>query len=180
MILLQTLMKCLPHCYNRVANMDAGGLKTRHYRNGEPITFVPINDSIQWKELSKGAYSENTDGTVFSNNPVGLLYNWYVAVDTLQVCPQGWHVPTCSEWDTLCSVLSKSINDEIIKFFNINGNAYRLEGGKVVVVGQPNIMWWASTTDNSEKAHFCKFNFGIHSDRRGKKAGLNIRCIKDK
>lgn len=154
-------------------------LKTRHYRNGDPITSVSIYDSIQWKGLTKGACCENTDGTCFSLNPVGLLYNWYAVADTSQVCPQGWHVPTSAEWNTLCSVLSKSKGDKIIELFNINGNAFRLEGGKFVLpIGT--MRWWSSTADITNNAYLCEFYYDhLLVSNGGKKEGFNIRCIKD-
>jgi uncharacterized protein (TIGR02145 family) len=31
----------------------------------------------------------------------GYLYNYYVAGDIRNVCPDGWHVPTQAEWTTL-------------------------------------------------------------------------------
>lgn len=154
-------------------------LKTKRYRNGDSITFVSIYDSFQWKSLTKGAYCENTNGSIFNHNPVGLLYNWYVVSDTLQICPHGWHVPTNNEWDTLCSVLSKSTGEEIKKIFKPEGCAQRLEDGHIIVTPL-NILWWSSTDGFSEKAYYCEFNsFRLHRDSWGKKMGLNIRCIKD-
>jgi uncharacterized protein (TIGR02145 family) len=37
----------------------------------------------------------------------GALYNYYVVADTssLNVCPEGWHVPTDAEWTTLTTYL---------------------------------------------------------------------------
>jgi len=31
----------------------------------------------------------------------GLFYNWYAATDERNIAPEGWHVPTSEEWDTL-------------------------------------------------------------------------------
>ena len=48
--------------------------------------------------------------TTLSLRERGLLYNWYGAMDTTAnisytyrrgICPEGWHVPSDAEWDTL-------------------------------------------------------------------------------
>jgi uncharacterized protein (TIGR02145 family) len=78
----------------------AENLKTAKYRNGELIgTTTPdtldIRDEIEPKY--QWAYKGNE-----SNVPVyGRLYTWYAAVDTQNVCPVGWHVPSDEEWSTL-------------------------------------------------------------------------------
>lgn len=52
----------------------------------------------------------------------GYLYNWYAAMDTVSktasipyvsfekrrgICPEGWHVPSITEWDTLVNYMSR-------------------------------------------------------------------------
>ncbi len=41
----------------------------------------------------------------------GLYYTWYAAVDHRNICPQGWHVPSDSEWKNLELFLGMSISD---------------------------------------------------------------------
>lgn len=38
----------------------------------------------------------------------GRLYNWYTVEDSRNICPEGWHVPTDSEWALLEDYLGGS------------------------------------------------------------------------
>jgi uncharacterized protein (TIGR02145 family) len=49
-------------------------------RTGYDVRVVPLSDYV---------------GTF------GYLYNWYAVSDTRKLCPEGWHVPTDSDWNKL-------------------------------------------------------------------------------
>ena len=83
----------------------AQNLKVTHYRNGDPIPNV--TDSAEWENLTTGAYCE------YANDPAnvatyGRLYNWYAVDDIRNIAPEGWHVPTDAEWQTLVDYLGGS------------------------------------------------------------------------
>src|SRR6185312_16832548 len=77
-------------------------LKTTHYRDG---TAIPIMTSpSDWGDLKTDAYCD------YDNKPAnsviyGKLYNWYVVINSLNICPAGWHVPADTEWTTLATNL---------------------------------------------------------------------------
>lgn len=48
-------------------------------------------------------YQEGTEGT-FVNN-YGLLYNWYAATDSRNICAPGWHILSLTEFNTLITSL---------------------------------------------------------------------------
>ena len=78
----------------------AENLRVTKYRNGDPITLA--SDNSVWSTLSAGGMctfnnSTNTD----TISKYGRLYNWYAVNDSRMIAPQGWHVPTETEWDTL-------------------------------------------------------------------------------
>jgi len=73
-------------------------LKTTHYRNGDPIPNVP--DNTQWSNLTTSAYC-NYNNDANNAKTYGLLYNWYAAINSLNICPVGWHVPSANEWKKL-------------------------------------------------------------------------------
>jgi uncharacterized protein (TIGR02145 family) len=73
----------------------AENLRVTRYRNGAEIPNV--TDGEEWCKLTSGAYCTIENDS--SNIPTyGLLYNWYAAVDSQGICPEGWHVPSDQEW----------------------------------------------------------------------------------
>ena len=76
----------------------AENLKVTKYRNGEAIPNVFGNS--EWAGLSTGAYCVyNNDNDSVAT--YGLLYNWYAVVDSREIAPTGWHVPTDEEYTVL-------------------------------------------------------------------------------
>jgi len=81
----------------------AENLRTTHYNNGEPITYMP--DSIEWIKARRPAFCWPFNDSVKYAYEYGAIYNWYVC-DTennnnKNVCPEGWHIPTLDEWTKL-------------------------------------------------------------------------------
>ena len=79
----------------------AENLRTTVYADGSPIPEVTGNSA--WAGLSTGA---RCDYVNYASNVAtyGRLYNWY-AVNTGNLCPSGWHVPTDLEYTTLTDFL---------------------------------------------------------------------------
>ena len=82
----------------------AENLRVTHYRNGDPIPNVTGNE--EWSRLTTGAYCNYNNTT----NPdtiatYGRLYNWYAAIDSRKIAPEGWRVATAEDWDTLVNYL---------------------------------------------------------------------------
>ena len=79
----------------------ATNLRTTKYNDGETIPL--LMDSDEWKACTTGAYS--FCDFAFADRPrFGALYNWYT-VATGKLAPEGWHVPSGAEWDTLVKYL---------------------------------------------------------------------------
>jgi len=76
----------------------AENLRTTHFKNGEQIPEV--RDRNEWRNLRTAAfcYYEN-DITI--ETEYGLLYNWKATTDRRNIAPEGWHVPTDTEFQTL-------------------------------------------------------------------------------
>jgi len=79
-----------------------------HYSDGYPIDHVP--NETEWEGYSAGAYC------AYGNEPdtaetYGLLYNWNAVVDSRDIAPDGWHVPTDDEWKQLEMYLGMSQAD---------------------------------------------------------------------
>jgi uncharacterized protein (TIGR02145 family) len=75
----------------------AENLKTTKYNNGIGIQLVEGNNN--WSVLNSPAYCWYDDDK--SNSiAFGALYNWY-AVNSGNLCPLGWRVPSDMEWKYL-------------------------------------------------------------------------------
>lgn len=74
----------------------AENLKTTKFKNN---TAIPqVTDSVTWMSLTTPAYTWYRNNT--ANKNLGGLYTWYT-VATGNLCPQGWHVPTNPEFQTM-------------------------------------------------------------------------------
>lgn len=85
----------------------AENLRTTTYNDGTPIPNVTsINE---WANLSTGAYSWYDNNQITYGNAYGALYNWY-AMNTLKLCPIGWHLPSIEEWSSLILQIDSNAN----------------------------------------------------------------------
>lgn len=51
----------------------------------------------------------------------GVLYNWY-AVDQVNICPTGWHVPTDAEWTALTNHLGTNAGSKLAGSYDLWNN----------------------------------------------------------
>jgi uncharacterized protein (TIGR02145 family) len=77
------------------------------YKDG---TIIPqVTDAAAWGALTTGAWcyynNDPANGDVY-----GKLYNWYAVSDPRGLAPQGWHIPTVAEWNTLQAKLGNDTN----------------------------------------------------------------------
>jgi uncharacterized protein (TIGR02145 family) len=77
-------------------------LRTTKFNDGTSIPTV--NDNIAWLRLTTPAFSWYSFNESAYKETYGGLYNWY-AVGTGNLCPDGWHVPTDTDWTTLSTYL---------------------------------------------------------------------------
>jgi len=87
----------------------AANLMTTHYRDGSEIPNLKANSA--WIADSLGAYSwyDNDPGTY--DELYGAYYNWYAGTNARGLCPEGWSVPTDSQWKILEIYLGLSIEE---------------------------------------------------------------------
>jgi len=77
-------------------------LDVSKYKNGDIIPQV--TDVAQWDALTTGAWCYYENDT--ANGPIyGKLYNWYAINDPRGLAPNGWHIPTDTEWTALTTFL---------------------------------------------------------------------------
>ena len=80
----------------------AENLKTIKYNDGTAIPLV--TDATEWSNLTTHGYCWYNNDEATYGDTYGALYNWYT-VETGNLCPTGWHVPTDAEWTELIDYL---------------------------------------------------------------------------
>ena len=73
-------------------------LEVTTYRNGDVIPEV--TDQSAWAGLTTGAWCWYNNNSA-NNAGYGKLYNWYAVNDPRGLAPNGFHVPSWDEWNTL-------------------------------------------------------------------------------
>ena len=78
-------------------------MKTTTYQDGTPITNM--TSDAAWASAVSGGYCwyNNSES---NKNTYGALYNFYVA-NSGKICPEGWHVPSTSDWHELINNCGK-------------------------------------------------------------------------
>jgi uncharacterized protein (TIGR02145 family) len=175
------------------------------YRNGDPIPQV--TDPTQWKNLTTGAwcYYENStaNGTIY-----GKLYNWYAVNDSRGLAPQGWYIPSNTEWNALVNFLggtslagAKMKETGTTHWSSPNAGATNQSGLTGIPAGilQSNnqltkanfkdqgsrTVWWSSTENNNVLAYYLNLDnsssdsYLTPSDENWKSSGFSVRCIKN-
>jgi uncharacterized protein (TIGR02145 family) len=173
----------------------AENLKTTKYSNGDSIPTTTLDISGESEPKYQWAYNDYSSNV----DTYGRLYTWYAVIDSRNICPTGWHVPSDTEWETLRSNLgSDSIVGGKLKEsgthhwlapnvgatnetgFTALPGGYRTFDGDYVVINESG--WFWSTSDNSPLA----WGRAMHNNdnilfRWGfiKSAGVSVRCIRN-
>ena len=177
----------------------AENLKVTKYRNEDNITDITIsNVSYAWYNNTDGAYGYSNDSAE-NIDTYGMLYNWY-AVDNSSdryICPQGWHVPTDSEFSDLEDGLESNPGAKLKEkgtvhwesdpgTSNPSGFAALPAGyknsysGIYFALGTIAYFWTSSSTGSSAKYIYLRDdNSSIFSGQTSKKYGFSVRCLKD-
>jgi len=77
----------------------AENLKVTHYRDGSIIPRLIA--SVDWGASSIGAYCAYNNDASNESDTTGYLYNWYAVDELSGLAPDGWHVPSDSDWKEL-------------------------------------------------------------------------------
>jgi len=175
----------------------AENLKTTTYSNGTPINLVE-NDT-DWENLTTGAYCWYDNDQAQYAETYGALYNWY-AVNTGNLCPDGWHVPTDEEWTALENYIASDghsgTEGEALKAiygWDDNGNGtddygftglpggFRYGNGTFYPIDKDGY-WWSSTEYDAFSAwtRYLDYDSGcVTRHNYDKTYGLSVRCLRD-
>ena len=165
------------------------------YRNGDVIPEV--QDENAWAKLTTGAWcyydNDTSNGTKY-----GKLYNWYAVSDPRGLAPNGYHIPTDTEWTQLSDYLGgQSEAGRKMKStigWKDNGNATNssgfsgLPGGSRDYSGSFNDIvyygsWWSSTEYNTgyawDRRVSVYYGYFFRYSDGDKRIGFSVRCLRD-
>jgi uncharacterized protein (TIGR02145 family) len=174
-------------------------LNVSRYRNGDIIPEV--KDQIIWENLTTGAWcyynNDSKKGAIY-----GKLYNWFAVNDPRGLAPEGFHIPSNSEWYELIDFLGgeyvaggkmkergishweypNKVDFESCGFNGLPGG-YRNNDGEFGNIGDVT-NWWSSSESYKTSAfarhlHKSFLSASWNVDGINKRFGLSVRCIKD-
>jgi uncharacterized protein (TIGR02145 family) len=181
----------------------AENLKVTHYNDGTEIPTGYSDDD--WANLSTDAYAVYDDNESNADT-YGYMYNWY-AVETDNLAPEGWHVPTDEEWTALSDYLGgSSVAGGKMKectpgscpeseywnspntgatnesgFTGLPGGYRNYYGGYYLGMGYYGY-FWSSTEYGNYNAWHRELNYdysGVYRFSTNKHYGFSVRCIRD-
>ncbi|MCU0608275.1 MAG: carboxypeptidase regulatory-like domain-containing protein [Chitinispirillaceae bacterium] len=171
-------------------------LRTTRYKDGSAIPLVTGN--TEWATLSVSGYcwyGNDTSG----KNVYGALYNGHAA-NSGKLAPNGWHVPSDSEWTVLANFLGgDSVAAGRIKesgtthWITPNSAATNANGFSALPCGYRDTtgasscktyhgFWWTASEYSATDSWYrsAAFNSGeINRSINNKRYGFSIRCVKD-
>ena len=175
----------------------AENLRTSTYSDGTTIPNVTGN--TDWENLSTGAWCHYDNDSSQFEATYGKLYNWY-AVETENLCPTGWHVPTDAEWTILTDYLTANGHSgsegtalKSTSGWNSGGNGtddygfLGLPGGLRGSDGNFGYVgglggWWSSSQGSTSSAwdRFLDYDDDVVGRLSTNKIfGFSVRCLRD-
>jgi len=168
-------------------------LKTTQYKTDQDI--LVISDKNQWIDNYLGAmcyYNNDKSNAAL----YGALYNGY-AVRTGNLCPQGWHIPSDTEWNILAQYLGganmagfkmKALYHWVENNANNKSSftAYPagvrtgFDEGSFYGMGELAAFW--SSTHNAYENSARKliwYKTALEDSYYSRSIGLSVRCVKD-
>ena len=122
-------------------------LNVSTYRNGDVIPEV--TDPKVWANLTTGAWcyydNDPKNGEIY-----GKLYNWYAVNDTRGLAPEGYHIPSDSEFSTIIEYLEGGQQH----WNNSFEKTAKVAGGKMKEISTNHWKWPNSASSASNSSGF--------------------------
>ena len=198
----------LASCSKELIDTEPDGYFTDP-RDGQEYPFVDIG--AQTWMMKNLAYDSDDGSWVYDGNEklipdYGRLYNFDVAVN---VCPDGWHLPTDLEWKILEIYLGMDphaadsvdwrrsgdvaipLKNEAGWYSGGNGNnnskftalpgGFRTTGGTFVTMGDIANYWTTSYTSETHAwgRAMIYYESGVYRFRYDKQEAFSVRCLKN-
>lgn len=176
----------------------AENLDVAVFRNGDSIPEAKTD--AEWEKAGKEgnpAWCINSDSEGIGKH--GKLYNWHAVIDPRGLAPEGWHIPTDTEWKELADFLgggevtgsklkstegwARDGNGTNETDFSGGPGGSRAGNGAFNDSGAGTIGgWWSSTetyTDYAWIRYMTNLDGRVYKDYFYKDFGFSVRCIKD-
>ena len=176
----------------------AENLRTTKYKNGTSIPLV--TSASAWNALSTPGFCWYNNDQPTYGETYGALYNWF-AVETWNLCPTGWHVPTDAEWTTLTDYLGgepiagQKLKEAGSAHWNesgypgtnesgFNGRGAGMRTHLSASFGEMKVyaVWWSATPYDPTESYLRNIWYGdtdIERMSRDNRYGMSIRCMKN-
>lgn len=174
----------------------AENLMVTRYNDGTLLLYASPDDDLPGITDGAGTYYNNDETNRFT---FGALYNWH-AVGSGKLCPEGWHVPSDSEWNTLINFLGgedvaggkmketgtshwNAPNQDATNSsgFSAVPAGYLFDNGNYYSLGNVT-HWWSSTESGTDEAFDRYVYFQDGKALKGtysKQLFYSCRCVKD-
>ncbi len=203
-------VKKLPEKYTPCPGIPKITYEGKTYNTVQIGTQCWLKENLDVGVMINGKENQTNNNIIekycYDNDPsnctaYGGLYQWdesmqYVTTEKARgICPQGWHIPSKGELDTLRIIVSNEGNKlkstgqgwSSGKGTNESGFSALLAGyrystdGSFYYIGQ-NAFLWSSTEPNTNYAYLMYLygnSSSVSLDTNSKTLGLSIRCLKD-
>jgi uncharacterized protein (TIGR02145 family) len=173
-------------------------LNIERFRNGDKIPHV--KSQADWEKANKKGNPAWCYYNFDSKNgeKYGKLYNWYAVNDPRGLAPEGWHVPTDSEWKKLSNHLGGDtisglkLKSDIGWDENGNGTNEALFNGSPAGViwtygtfegiGNYGVFWSSIESEDPMYVITYTLNIGnnfLNKSEDEKGMGFSVRCIRN-
>lgn len=166
-----------------------------------PFDVTIVIDDNEWRDMQSPAACHYQNDNAFGKT-YGLLFNGYALEGTghLSLCPEGWHIPTDAEWQTLIDFLGGDLvagkalkadsdlwllsNEEsnTSGFSALPGGRRQADGSFIYEGSQAHFWSTTETQPGSGRLFYRGMASGIQNTIRidwGRVHGFSCRCIKD-
>lgn len=175
-------------------------LRETNFLNGEDIFYAKTEK--EWIEMNKQklpayCYSQKAG---YNNEKYGLIYNWYAVSDLRGLAPEGWHIPSETEWLELASALGGNTiagakmkriteDDWAVRYTDgdLRGFAAYSTGcldstGEWTILNSEGAYWWCySRFDKYEPylASLAQHDSSLNIFKAEDNYGYSVRCVKN-
>ena len=162
------------------------------FRNGDPIKEA--RTAQEWKMAGE---NEQPAWCYYNNDPAngakyGKIYNWYAVNHPRGLAPEGWHVPTETEWSQLISISGSANNLINCSEWQMANNCLNPYGFSAIpgrtrsftgIFDLPgSAVWWTSSAigeHGSQRVSLSASVDKIEITGNDHRYGFSVRCLKN-